>query len=205
MKRRRRKAAPNAIAGAASAGITTLCASPCQSTPFSPDCTSAAPTKPPISACDELEGKPNHQVSRFQAIAPSNAAKIVCCVARFASISPLATFFATAVVTNAPARFATDAINTAIRGVTARVPTEVAQLVQLSARVLEALEPVDRLVQLLGAAQDHLSLFFCKRSDLIHAVADDVPRGLVDVVADVVDCTREVVDVIAVERRDESP
>jgi len=33
---------------------------------------------------------------------------------------------ATAVVTNAPARFATEAINTAMRGVTARVPTEVA-------------------------------------------------------------------------------
>src|SRR3989440_10028080 len=116
-------AAPNAIAGAASAGITTLCASPCQSTPLSPDCTSAAPTKPPINACDELEGKPNHHVSRFHTIAPSNAASSVCCVARLASINPLATFFATAVVTNAPARFAMDATSTATLGVTARVPT----------------------------------------------------------------------------------
>ena len=33
----------------------------------------------------------------------------------------LPTVFATAVVTNAPARFATDAISTAIRGVSARV------------------------------------------------------------------------------------
>src|SRR5919197_510355 len=126
MNKSRAKAAPNAIAGAASAGITTLCASPCQRTPFSPDCTSAAPTSPPISACDELEGRPNHQVSRFQAIAPSSAANTVCCVARFASIRPFATFFATAVVTKAPARLATAAISTATRGVTARVPTEVA-------------------------------------------------------------------------------
>jgi len=39
---------------------------------------------------------------------------------------PVAMFFATAVVTNAPARFATDAISTAIRGLRARVPTDVA-------------------------------------------------------------------------------
>src|SRR5690242_2273851 len=39
---------------------------------------------------------------------------------------PVATFLATAVVTNAPARFATDAINTAIRGESARVLTDVA-------------------------------------------------------------------------------
>src|ERR671937_2245061 len=126
MKSSRTKAAPNAIAGAASAGMTTLCASPCQRTPFDPDWTSAAPTRPPISACDELDGRPNHHVRRFQAIAPASAAMSVCCVARFASMSPFATFFATAVVTKAPAKFATAATSTATRGVTARVPTEVA-------------------------------------------------------------------------------
>src|SRR5919206_1130798 len=126
MRTRRQKAAAKAIAGAASAGMTTLCAIPCQRTPFDPDWTSAAPTRPPIRACDELDGRPNHHVRRFQAIAPTSAASTVCCVARFASMSPLATFFATAVVTNAPARFATAAISTAILGVSARVPTEVA-------------------------------------------------------------------------------
>ena len=50
----------------------------------------------------------------------------VCCVARFASMIPFATLFATAVVTNAPARLATEAIKTATRGVIARVPTDVA-------------------------------------------------------------------------------
>src|ERR687887_531468 len=110
MRSSRRKAAPNAIAGAASAGMTTLCAIPCQRTPFEPDWTSAAPTRPPISACEELDGRPNHQVRRFQAIAPASAASSVCCVARFASMRPLATA----------------ATSTATRGVTARVPTEVA-------------------------------------------------------------------------------
>src|SRR2546423_10306054 len=122
----RTNAAPNAIAGASRAGMTILCATPCQSTPRSPDWTSAAPTRPPISACEELDGKPNHQFNRFQAIAPTRAATRVCMVARLASMIPFATLFATAVVTNAPARFATAATNTATRGVTARVPTDVA-------------------------------------------------------------------------------
>ena len=39
---------------------------------------------------------------------------------------PFPTVFATAVVTNAPARFATEAMNTATRGVSARVETDVA-------------------------------------------------------------------------------
>ena len=39
---------------------------------------------------------------------------------------PVATVFATAVVTNAPAKFAMEAIRTAILGVRARVDTEVA-------------------------------------------------------------------------------
>ena len=34
-----------------------------------------APTMPPISACDELDGMPRHQVIRFQAIAPISAPK----------------------------------------------------------------------------------------------------------------------------------
>ena len=36
----------------------------------------AAPTMPPISACDELDGMPNYQVTRFQAIAPMSAPKM---------------------------------------------------------------------------------------------------------------------------------
>ena len=35
---------------------------------------SAAPTRPPISACEDDDGRPKYQVSRFQAIAPTSAA-----------------------------------------------------------------------------------------------------------------------------------
>ena len=63
---------------------------------------------------------------RFQTIAPIKAARIVFSVASPLSMMPLPTVFATAVVTNAPARFASAAIRTAIRGVSARVDTDVA-------------------------------------------------------------------------------
>ena len=36
---------------------------------------SAAPTSPPISACDDDDGSPKYQVIRFHAIAPTSAAK----------------------------------------------------------------------------------------------------------------------------------
>src|SRR5512132_2752579 len=116
----------NARVGATTAGIATLCAMSCHSTPARPDCTSAAPMRPPISACDELDGSPNHHVMRFQTIAPMTAASTVVSVASPVSMIPSPTVLATAVVTNAPARFATAAMNTATRGVNARVETDVA-------------------------------------------------------------------------------
>src|ERR671924_2156189 len=126
MRSKTPNAPAKAIAGANRAGRTTLCARPCHWTPVDPDWTSAAPTRPPISACEELEGRPNHQVMRFQAIAPATAASTVLSFARPVSMIPLPTVFATAVVTNAPARFAPEATATAIRGDIARVDTEVA-------------------------------------------------------------------------------
>src|SRR5687767_7864047 len=39
---------------------------------------SAAPHSPPISACDEDDGNPRHQVIRFQMIAPSNVQISTC-------------------------------------------------------------------------------------------------------------------------------
>jgi hypothetical protein len=39
-------------------------------------CAMAAPPKPPIRVCEELEGIPNHQVIRFQAMAAMRPARI---------------------------------------------------------------------------------------------------------------------------------
>src|SRR5438876_5116266 len=79
-----------------------------------------------MSACDELEGSPNHQVSKFQTIAPQRAASTVFSVARPVSMIPFPTVFATAVVAKAPAMFAHAATKTAFLGDSARVDTEVA-------------------------------------------------------------------------------
>src|SRR4051812_11122631 len=281
--------------GETSAGRSTLCTRPCHCTPAEPDCTSAAPTSPPISACDELEGKPSHHVKRFQTIAPISAASTVFSFARLVSMIPLPTVVATAVVTNAPARFAIAATATAMRGERARVETDVAtafavswnplvkskprattttttssavstsavldddrledvrgvlarvdgfleplvdvlpadqcdrirlrgeeladgvardavafvlelaQLDELAARVLEPVQLPDGVIQLLRRAQDDVRLLERGRADAADAVADDVARRLVDVVADIVQRTGEPVDVVAVERRHEGP
>src|ERR671930_2438049 len=126
MTSNRTNAPRNPSTGEARAGKATLWTTPCQATPFEPDWASAAPIRPPISACDELDGRPSHQVRRFQAIAPRSAASTVRSVARLVSMIPCPTVFATAVVTNAPARLATAATKTAARGDSARVETEVA-------------------------------------------------------------------------------
>src|SRR5437588_3630793 len=80
---------------------------------------------------------------------------------------------------------------------------EAAELHQLPARVLEAVEARDRLLELGRGPQDHASLRLRRRPDLPDAVADDVPRRLVDVVADVVERAGQPVHVVAVERRHE--
>ena len=41
-----------------------------------PALATTAPMSPPMSACDELEGSPAHQVMPFHAIAPMRAPKI---------------------------------------------------------------------------------------------------------------------------------
>src|SRR5581483_1190308 len=120
------KPQPKAIVGARNAGMTTLWARPCHWTPSVQDWAIAAPTRPPISACDELDGSPSHQVSRFHAIAPISAARTVRVFASPVSTIPFPTVLATAVVTKAPTRFATDATATAVRGESARVEIEVA-------------------------------------------------------------------------------
>src|SRR4051812_35651499 len=89
---------------------------------------SAAPTRPPNSACEEDEGRPKYQVIRFQKIAPTSAAKRMAIPVEplGVSIRPSLTVLATPEPRNAPARFMTAAIASAARGVSARVDTDVA-------------------------------------------------------------------------------
>src|SRR5439155_15157919 len=95
---------------------------------------SAAPTTPPISACEELDGRPKYQVITFQLIAPISPAKTIAgaCSTTFGSMIPFATVAATLSETNAPTKFRSEAIPTATRGGAARVEIDVATTLAVS-------------------------------------------------------------------------
>jgi hypothetical protein len=67
----------------------------------------AAPHRPPMSACEDDDGRPRHQVMRFQPIAPSNAQISTCALTCTTSVStrPEEMVLATAVPMKAPIRF----------------------------------------------------------------------------------------------------
>ena len=49
---------------------------PLPTSAWTPPLATAAPTRPPISACDDDDGRPHHQVITFQTIAPISAPKM---------------------------------------------------------------------------------------------------------------------------------
>src|SRR3569833_664958 len=89
---------------------------------------SAAPTSPPMRACEDDDGRPKYQVIRFQAIAPTNAANTTCSPPgpEGGSMLPLPTVAATPVEMTAPTRFISAASPCATRGVSALVETATA-------------------------------------------------------------------------------
>jgi hypothetical protein len=116
---------PVARRGAARRTIT-FSISPSPNTACAPPATKAAPTTPPINACDELDGSPSYHVSRFQKIAPMSPAEIAVLVTSSASTMPPATVAATSSEMKAPAKFRIAASVTAVFGASARVEMEVA-------------------------------------------------------------------------------
>src|SRR5919198_3283526 len=130
-----RMAAPptaKASVGATSAGIATLPTRPWASTAWDPLATNTEPTTPPISAWDELEGRPKYQVIRFQAIAPIRPPNTISGVTRSDCTTSLATVAATAREMNAPAKFRSAAYPTASRGGIALVEMVVATTLAVS-------------------------------------------------------------------------
>ncbi|CNV54683.1 Uncharacterised protein [Mycobacterium tuberculosis] len=121
-----------ASSAATTAGTITLDTTPLQITPRRPTAAIVAPTMPPISACEELDGMPSNQVNRFQTIPPTRPANTNSSVTRFASIRPLAIVAATAVDKNAPIRFSTAGSATATRGARAPLAIEVAMAFPVS-------------------------------------------------------------------------
>src|SRR3954451_6311815 len=97
-------AATKATTGATRAGTTTLPIRPSELTALVPAAARVDPTKPPISAWEELDGSPYHQVIRFHEIAPTRPPKTTVGVTAPASTMPLATVAATFSEMNAPAK-----------------------------------------------------------------------------------------------------
>src|ERR1700742_1350528 len=114
-------ATPAAMIGERMAGSTTLETSPCQSTALPPAAAIVEPITPPISACEELDGMPNSQVSRFQMMPPARPAATTVKVTAPVATRPLAMVAATARERNAPTKFSTPEIATAVRGGSAPV------------------------------------------------------------------------------------
>src|SRR3954470_21250799 len=112
--------------GAISAGTITFASTPSPWTAENPTEATAAPIMPPISACDDDDGTPNHHVTRFQVIAPIRPAKIAVVVMTPASTMPLATVAATVIEMKAPAKLRIAATPTATFGFSAPVAMVVA-------------------------------------------------------------------------------
>src|SRR4051794_2299793 len=74
---------------------TTVLRMPLAISWLAPALAMAEPTMPPISACEELDGMPYHQVMTFQAIAPISAPKTMWWSMMPGSTMPLPTVAAT--------------------------------------------------------------------------------------------------------------
>ena len=86
-----------------------------------------APTRPPISACELLDGMPKIQVTIFQKMAPTSAAKITAGVTMLASMMPVPSVSATCRPKNRKAmKLKKAAQTTAYCGRSTRVETIVA-------------------------------------------------------------------------------
>ena len=98
--------------GATIAGTITLPRMPSsKKTASAPSATKTAPTIPPISACEELDGRPKYQVIRFHAIAPTSPPNTASRPIEFGWISTTscATVAATSSEMNAPTKLRTAA------------------------------------------------------------------------------------------------
>ena len=69
--------------------------SPLQTAAEIPALAMPAPTSPPISACELLDGIPSAQVIRFQTMAPTSAPKITCASMMLGSMIPVPMVLAT--------------------------------------------------------------------------------------------------------------
>ena len=107
-------------------GIITLSISVWKCTTSIPAFTIEAPSNPPISACDELDGSPSHHVNKFHITAAKSAQNITVKVIKSAFTIPDPIVFATWVPVSAPINSKLAPNNTACFGERTFVDTTVA-------------------------------------------------------------------------------
>ena len=113
-----------------------------------PALTRPAPTKPPIRACELLDGMPAHQVSKFQKIAPISAPKITCGSITSAETMPTPTVRATWTPNTRKAMKLKNAAQaTAYRGRSIRVETRVAMEFAVSCKPLRKSNASDTMIK----------------------------------------------------------
>src|ERR1700753_41698 len=122
--------------GEVAAGMTTLEMIPSTSIAPEPAPTRVAPITPPIKAWDEEDGIPNHQVARFQLIAPISPRRMMIAVTAADSTIPSAIVAATESEMKAPTKLRTAAIETATLGGSAPVAIVVAIALAVSWKAL---------------------------------------------------------------------
>jgi hypothetical protein len=118
-------------AGDEISGTSTLRCSAPQLNAEKPPRATTAPASEPISACDELDGMPNHHVNRFQKHAPHSADSTTTWLTSFGSAKPAAMVLATAVPVSAPVKSSAAASSTAVR--TGKTPVETTVAIALAA------------------------------------------------------------------------
>lgn len=119
-------AARPATIGAATAGSSTLVTTVPPLTDDQPADITAAPIRPPNRACEELDGSPTSQVSRFHRMAPTSAAKMTSVRSPSSLMIPPEIVLATSTDRNAPTRLRTADMATAVFGLSAPVEMVVA-------------------------------------------------------------------------------
>src|SRR5512140_915864 len=113
---------------------TTILMMPLATSPDGPSAGSVAPIIPPASACEDDDGRPHHQVARFQAMAPTRDEKITastnadpCALSRSNWMIPFPIVLATwSPPPNAAMKLKNAAQATATVGASTRVETTVA-------------------------------------------------------------------------------
>ena len=133
-----------------------------------PELTMTAPTKPPMSACDELDGMPNHQVTMFQITADIMAAMMTGMVTLAGSVKPVPMVSATATPNKkGPAKWATAARYRILRGDMAREAMGVATMLELSWKPFRKSKSRDVINSRIKAVLIMVSPFFQVRNESI--------------------------------------